>query len=99
MQDNYEEIIKDKQRRRLSYYKQVYLGDTGEFTESSKKLLQDLARICNVATPNGVASSFSDNAATMGFNEGKRYVFNYIMYHLNKDFKDINNLIQEAEYD
>ncbi len=91
-----------KQKKLTKAYQDIFLRADNLLNPLSKIVLNDLALKSGAFSNNSqnISTSFVVNDPySTAFNEGKRYLFNYLIYRLNLNIDEIYNLLKEQAYD
>lgn len=89
-------------KKRHQAYHRLFYAQEGRLLEAAKTVLDDLAMHSGAKgrSKGSIPTSFvAGDPCQTAFNEGKRYLFYYIMHYLNLTHHDLNAYIQEYDDD
>lgn len=89
-------------RKRHQAYQRLFCGEEGILRDAARSVLNDLAVKCGAkgAGKGTIPTSFvAGDPYQTAFNEGKRYLFHYILHYLNLTHHDFNLYFQEYDHD
>jgi hypothetical protein len=87
-------------QKRTMAYQRLFLQGKNEPNPNATLVLQDLAKKSGAWAGKGATTLTSfvpGDPYVTAFNEGKRYLFNYLAYQLHLTPHDLNQLIQEQD--